>query len=173
MQILRKNTGLKAILAMATLVVMSASASAQVIDTTGTASVDVQPALSIARVTSPSWGKVVKPAAGTARYKLDYATGAVTLVSGNGYAFDDGQLGEYTVTGAPNAPISFQVDIDTFSGTGVSVVLAHINGTAATGTGTIAGGGTYTLKIGGTIDVASTASVEVQTATVTVTVDYQ
>src|SRR5690348_6794500 len=121
--------------------ILSAVAGAQVTDTTGTASVDVQPALSITRVANPSWGKVVKPAAGTARYKLDYATGAVTLVSGNGYSFDTGQFGEYTVNGAANAPVSFSVAIDVFSGSGVSVVMGHINGTADNGTDSLDGTG--------------------------------
>jgi hypothetical protein len=157
----------------AALMALTATAGAQVIDTSGTASVDVQPALSISLVASPSWGKVVKPAAGTARYKLDYSSGAVTLVSGNGYPFDDGQIGEYTVTGAPGAPISFSIAIGAFSGSGVSVVTGHINGTSASGTASIGGGGTLDLKVGGVLDIASTASVEIQTATVTVTVDYQ
>src|SRR4051794_430098 len=93
-RILRKNTSILAFIAMAVLMVLSATSGAQVIDSSGTASIDVQPALTLSLVASPDWGKVVKPAAGTARYKLDYGTGAVTLVSGNGYAFDNGQNGE-------------------------------------------------------------------------------
>jgi hypothetical protein len=160
-------------IASAALMVLSATACAQVSDTSGVASVDVQPKLALSLIASPSWGKVVKPAAGTARYKLDYSTGAVTLVSGNGYAFDDGQNGEYTVTGAAGAPISFSIAIGAFSGSGVSVVTGHINGTSNSGTDTLDGSGNLTLKVGGVLDIASTASVEIQTATVTVTVDYQ
>jgi hypothetical protein len=170
---LRNNTKLWAVIVTAAFFVLSATAGAQVIDTSGTASVDVQPALSIALVTSPSWGKVVKPAAGTARYKLDYATGAVTVVSGDGYAFDDGQLGEYTVSGSPGAPVAFSVGFGAFSGSGVSVVAEHINGNSNSGTDVIGVGGTLDLKVGGVLDIANNASVEIQTSTVTVTVDYQ
>jgi hypothetical protein len=170
---LRNNTKLWAIIVTAVFFVLSATAGAQVIDTSGTASVDVQPALSISLVTSPSWGRVVKPAAGTARYKLDYSSGAVTLVSGNGYAFDDGQIGEYTVSGSPGAPVAFSVGFGAFSGSGISVVAEHINGTSNSGTDVIGIGGTLDLKVGGVLDIANTASVEVQTSTVTVTVDYQ
>lgn len=162
-----------AVVVAAALMALTSTAGAQVIDTSGTATVDVQPALSIALVASPSWGKVVKPAAGTAQYKLHYSTGAVTLVSGNGYAFDDGQIGEYTVSGSPGAPVSFSIAIGAFSGTGVSVVTGYINALSSSGTDNIGGGGTLDLKVGGVLDIASTASVEIQTATITITVDYQ
>ncbi|HVT11327.1 MAG TPA: hypothetical protein VHE55_03595 [Fimbriimonadaceae bacterium] len=170
---MNKNKTIWIVVATALYMILAVTAGAQVVDTNGTASVDVQPALSISLVTSPNWGKVVKPAAGTARYKLDYATGTVSLVSGDGYAFNDGQLGEYTVTGAPSAPISFSVAIGSFDASGVSVVASHINGTTDTGTGTLDIGGSYDLKVGGILDIVSTATVQVQTATVTVTIDYQ
>jgi hypothetical protein len=152
---------------------LCALAGAQVTDTTGTATVNVQPMITLTLVASPSWGKVVCPPTGTARYSLDYASGTVAVVSGDGYAFNDGQNGQYSVTGAPSAPISFSVSIGSFSGSGITVVSSTINGSSASGTDTIAGDGTYTLKVGGVIDVASTATVATQSATVTVTIDYQ
>ena len=148
-------------------------ASAQVSDTSGTATVDVQPALSLTLVASPSWGKVTVPPSGTARYTLNYSTGAVTLTSGNGYAFDNGQFGQYTVSGAAAAAISYSASIGAFDGLGITVVATHINGTSGSGTGSLDGSGGMTLKVGGIIDVASTADVQLQSATVTVTVDYQ
>src|SRR5689334_3684616 len=96
---LRKHTALWTLCATVGLMLLSAIAGAQVSDTNGTATVDVQPALSLTLVASPQWGKVTAPPSGTARYTLSYATGAVTLTSGNGYAFDNGQAGQYTVNG--------------------------------------------------------------------------
>lgn len=152
--------------------ILATTAGAQVVESSGNASVDVQPAMSIALVTSPSWGRVVKPAVGTARYKLNYSTGEVTLLNGNGFAFDDGQLGEYTVSGSPSAPLTFSVSFGAFSGTGVTVVESHINGVTDSGAGTIGIGGTFDLKVGGILDIVAGASVEIQQAVVTVTVDY-
>jgi hypothetical protein len=161
-----------AIIAVA-ITVLAAMAGAQVTDTNGVATVDVQPALTLTLVASPSWGKVVCPAAGTARYALDYSTGAVTVVSGDGYAFNNGQIGQYSVTGAPLAPLAYSVSIGSFSGSGITVVTAYINGTTSSGTSALDGSGNFTLKVGGVIDVDSTATVASQTATVTVTIDYQ
>ena len=156
------------------LMALSAMAAAQnsINDTSATASVDVQPALSLTLIASPSWGQVVRPTSGTAEYKLDYSSGAVTVVSGLGYAFDNGHFGEYTLSGAPNAPVAYTVAIGAFSGSGVSVVEADINGASDTGTGTLDGSGNMDIRVGGTLDIASNATVAVQTATVTVTVDY-
>jgi len=156
------------------LMALSAMASAQdsINDTSATASVDVQPALSLSLIASPSWGQVVRPTSGSAQYKLDYSTGAVTVVSGLGYAFDNGHFGEYTLTGSPNAPVAYPVSIGAFSGSGVTVIESDINGTAASGTGTLDGTGNMDIRVGGTLALASTATVAVQTATVTVTVDY-
>jgi hypothetical protein len=167
----RKTVGILG--AIVVFAAITASASAQVIDTTGVASVNVQPALSLTLVASPDWGKCVAPAAGTARYTLSYATGAVTLTSGDGYTFNNGHLGEYTVGGAVGAPLAFSVSIGAFSGSGITVVASHINGTSGSGTGTVDNTGHYDLKVGGIVDIASTATVATQTATVTVTIDYQ
>jgi hypothetical protein len=105
---------------------------------------------------------------------LNYTTGATTNISGDGYAFSDGAAGEFTLSGAANAAVTFSMSIGAFDGaTPVTVVLAHINGTAASGTGTLSAGGTLALKLGGTLAVSSTATLGVQSATVTVTVDYQ
>jgi len=170
--LINSKTLLAAVLGAA-MMVLSATSHAQVVDTSATASVDVQPALSVTLLASPSWGKVTRPPTGSADYKLDYSTGAVTLVSGDGYAFDNGQFGEYTLSGAPTAPVSFSVAIGAFSGTGVTVVASHINGTSASGTDNLDGSGDLDLKIGGVLSISSTATIAVQTATVTLTVDYQ
>src|ERR1044071_2908590 len=111
--------------AMVALTVLSAIAGAQVQDTSGTASVNVQPALSIPLVTSPDWGRVTRPPSGAAQYTLNYNTGAVTNNSGDGYAFDDGAAGEYTVNGAPSGPISFSAAIGAFSDSGLTVIATH------------------------------------------------
>src|SRR5579862_7874478 len=136
---MRNYRTLLAFIAVAALMVLSAVAAAQnsIDDTSATASVDVQPALSLSLIASPSWGQVVRPTAGSAQYKLDYSSGAVTVVSGLGYAFDNGHFGEYTLSGAPNAPVAYTVAIGAFSGSGVTVIAAHINGTASSGTGTL------------------------------------
>lgn len=169
--IVTKNRFLVVLIAGA-MMALPASSAAQVVDATGTAGVDIEPALALALVASPNWGRVVAPAAGNARYKLDHSTGAVSLVSGNGYTFDDGQAGEYTVTGSPGAPISFNVAIGAFTGAGITVIESHINGVTDSGTDNLDGGGSFTLTIGGILEVASNATVGAQTATVTVTVDY-
>lgn len=160
-------------IAVALFAFLAAQAGAQVVDTSGTASVNVQSELTLTLNASPDWGRVTRPPSGTARYTLDYSSGAVTLISGDGYAFDDGTAGDYTLSGAPTAPVSFSVAIGAFSGSGITVVASHINGTANSGTDTLDGSGNLTLKIGGTVDIASNATLTTQTATVTVTVDYQ
>lgn len=153
---------------------MTSMAKAQVVDTSATASMSVMPALSLTLVSSPDWGGVTRPPTGTARYTLSYLTGATSLVSGDGYAVSDGGAGEFTLNGAPNSPVTFSVSIGTFNGaTPVTVFESHINGTTDSGTDTLNAGGTLTLKIGGIIDVPSTSTLAAQTATVTVTVDYQ
>lgn len=152
---------------------VAAKCQAQVSDSSGTATINVQPGLSITRLTDPSWGTVVRPSSGTTRYQLGYNTGAVTVVSGTGHSFNDGLFGSYLVNGALSAPISYSVSIGSFSGSGVSAVIGHINGTSSSGTGTLSALGTYTLQIGGQVDVTSAATSGSHTATVTVTVDYQ
>lgn len=153
------------------LTILTALAGAQV-SANGTASVDVQPAITISLVQSPNWGQVVCPPSGTATYTLDYAAGGVTVTSGDGYAFNNGQNGQFAVTGAANAPVAFSVTIGSFSGSGVSCTSAYINGLASSGTGSLSALGALTLYVGGIVSVASTATVAIQTATVTVTVDY-
>jgi hypothetical protein len=153
------------------------SAQAQIIDTSGTATVFVMPALSITLVQAPSWGKIVIPPAGIARYTLDYSLGGVTTTvggaGGGGYAANDGVAGEYTLTGAADAPVSFSVAFGTFSTIGVSLVEGNINGTSSSGTGTLSAGGSLTLKIGGIIDVSYTSTLGTHSSTVTVTANYE
>jgi hypothetical protein len=168
----KTKTMIRSIVVGLALTTLSAIAGAQVSNTSGTASVNVQPMITLALVQSPSWGRVVCPPSGTATYTLDYAAGGVTVTSGDGYAFNDGQNGQYTVTGADSAPVSFSVGIGAFSGSGITVTSAIINGNTTSGTGTLSGSGALTLLIGGVITVASNATVTTQTATVTVTVDY-
>lgn len=170
---MHRRLAIRLISAIFALTTLSALSGAQVVDTTGTASVNVQPALSLTLVTNPDWGRVTRPPTGTARYTLDYATSAVTNTSGDGYAFDDGAAGEYTLSGAPSGPVSFSVSIGAFTGSGISVVASHINGTSNSGTDVLDGSGLLTLKIGGVLDIDAAATLTAQTATVTVTVDYQ
>ena len=170
---MRKFKTLLSLSIVAGLSLMACMASAQTINTAGTASIDVQPALTVTLVASPDWGKVTRPSSGTARYTLNYSTGATTLTSGTGHAFSNGANGSYTVGGTASSPVSFSVSIGAFSGSGITVVASHINGTSGSGTGSLDGGGALTLLVGGVLDVASTATVAVQTATVTVSVDYQ
>ena len=170
---MQKHITLRNVGVIAALAFLSSLAGAQVVDTSSTASVNIQPALSLTLVTDPDWGRVTRPPSGTARYTLDYGTSAVTNTSGDGYAFDDGAAGEFTLSGAPNGPVSFSVSIGAFTGSGITVVASHINGTANSGTDVLDGSGNLTLKIGGILDIDAAATLTVQTATVTVTVDYQ
>lgn len=159
--------------AIAGLLVLSALGNAQVVDTSATANINIQAALSLTLDADLDWGRVTRPPTGTARYTLDYATGSVTNVAGDGYAFDDGTAGQFTLAGAPTAPVSFSISIGAFSGSGVSVVASHINGTSNAGTDSLDGAGLLTLKLGGILDIDAAATLAAQTATVTVTVDYQ
>ncbi len=161
---------------MATLgmVLVCSMSRAQVVDTSATASVTVGAALSLALVTSPNWGTVTRPPTGSASYTLNYTTGATTNISGDGYALSNGAAGEFTLSGTANAAVTFSISIGAFSGVApVTVVASHINGASASGTGVLSAGGTLALKLGGTLAVSSTATLGAQTATVTVTVDYQ
>jgi|GEM_PF-2552237 len=171
---MKANTAFRILGAMSAMTFFSAMSLAQVVDTTGVASINVQVALSLSKVTDPDWGRVTRPPSGTAEYTLNYTTSAVTNSAGDGYAFDDGAAGEFTLTGAASAPVTFAISIGAFSGaTPVTVVAAHINGSSNSGTGTLSGGGTLALKLGGILSVPFDASLGAQTATVTVTVDYQ
>jgi hypothetical protein len=164
--------------AVAWLLGLCAMSSAQGLDGEGTAGVTVLKALTLTELSSGmSWGSVARPGNGTAEYTLGYNTGAVTLTNTTstafpGFAWDDGNAGEWAVTGEPSTGISFSVAIGAFDGTGVSVVAAHINGTSSSGTGTLDGNGDYTLQVGGIIAIASNASLGAHSATVTVSVDY-
>lgn len=143
----------------------------------GSATVTLLRALTLSETTAMSWGSVARPGNGTADYTLNYSTGAVTLSASTstgfpGFSWDNGAGGVWAVTGEPSTGISFSVAIGAFDGTGVSVQAAHINGTSNSGTGTLSGGGAFTLNVGGIIRVTSAATLGVRTATVTVTVDY-
>lgn len=156
------------------MVILCSMSRAQVVDTSATASITVGPSLSLALVTSPDWGTVTRPPSGSANYTLNYSTGATSNISGDGYALSNGARGEFTLSGTANAAVTFSISIGAFSGaTPVTVVAAHINAASNSGTGTLSGGGTLALLLGGTLAVSSTATLGAQTATVTITVDYQ
>ncbi len=148
------------------------SSQAQVTNNLGRASVTVVSLLTVTLVTNTSWGTVTLPPTGTVTYTLNPTTSAVTVSSGTGHSFGDGVAGSYLVSGGPLLPVSYSVSIGAFSGSGVSVLNAYINGTSSSGSSTLSLLGSLTLNIGGVIEVASTASLGVQTATVTVTTDY-
>ena len=155
------------------LLLAAAFSGAQGSDSTGTATVTLLPTISITRNADTNWGRVVVPASGTATYILDDSTGATSLSSGAGFSFSDGNAGDYSITGAANCNVSFSVSVGSFSGSGVSISAMSINGSANSGTGQLDGSGHLTIKLGGTLDVASTATITTQTATINLTVDYQ
>ena len=152
---------------------LAALAGAQGSDSTGTARVSLQPTVSITRNADTNWGRVVVPASGNATYLLDCNTGATSLVSGSGFSFSDGNAGDYSVTGVASASVSYSVSVGSFTGTGVSITSMTINGATNSGTGALDGSGNLTIKLGGTLVVASTAAATARTATITLTVDYQ
>jgi hypothetical protein len=144
---------------------------------TGTASVNCVVAIAVTETATTDWGKVARPSNGTTDYTLDWDTGAVTLSGSTstgytGYTYDTGHKGAWAVTGDPDATYSFSAAIGTFSGTGVTVQAAHINGTSDTGSGTLSGTGTATLNTGGIIRVSAAAGTGSHSATVTISVDY-
>lgn len=143
----------------------------------GTGTVTILRALTLTETTPMGWGSVARPGNGTADYTLNYATGAVTLTANTstafpGFSWDNGAAGVWAVTGEPSTAFSFSVSIGAFNGTGVSVQAAHINGLSSSGSDTLDVSGNATLNVGGIIRVAANASLGLQTATVTVTVDY-
>jgi len=148
-------------------------ANAQAVDTTGSAVVTVIPSLTITRNSDTNWGRVMVPASGTATYLLDYRTGATSLTAGNGFCFSDGNAGDYSITGLAGATVSYSVSVGSFSGSGLSIASMEINGHTNSGTDTLDGSGNLTLKLGGTLDVDSTATVAQQTAQITLSVNYQ
>lgn len=158
--------------AFALMLALPALSKAQVTNTSGQASINVVSLLTVTLVTNTSWGTVTLPGSGTTTYNLDPSTSAVTVTSGNGHAFGDGLAGSYLVTGGPLLPVSYSVSIGSFSGTGVTAVDAYINGTSSSGSGSLSVLGTMVLNIGGVVEVASTASLGIQTATITVTTEY-
>lgn len=152
------------------------SASAQLSDD-GSGTVTIAAALTLAETTPMSWGTVAAPGDGTADYTLNYATGAVTLTASTsttfpGYSWDNGAAGLWALAGDANANVSFSVSIGAFDGTGVTVLASHINGTSASGTGTLDGSGDLDLNLGGIIRVAANATLGLHTSVVTVTADY-
>jgi hypothetical protein len=161
---------------------VSATAGAQVLNTSGTATINVQPMLTVSLVTSPNWGKVAAPTSGNAVYSLDASTGVVSIVSGTeAYVFlsSGATAGQYTVSGGKGAPITYTVTCGAFTpaGGGDAVTMTQVFANSATtnsGTATLDGTtGTYTINVGGTITVPTTADVTgPQVATITVSVDY-
>jgi hypothetical protein len=169
--------GIKLIIAgAAAILYMGQRAQAQV-SVDGSATLSVMRALTLSETTPMSWGSIARPGNGTADYTLNYTSGAVTLTANTstaypGFAVDNGAAGVWAVTGEPSTGITYSVSIGAFDGTGVTVQAAHINGTANSGTGTLDGSGNYTLNLGGVVRVGAAASLGLQTATVTVTIDY-
>jgi hypothetical protein len=143
----------------------------------GSATLSVMRALTLSETTPMSWGSIARPGNGTADYTLNYSTGAVTLTANTstaypGFAVDNGAAGVWAITGEPSTGITYSISMGSFDGTGVSVQACHINSTANTGLGTLDGSGNYTLNLGGVVRVGASASLGLQTATVTVTIDY-
>jgi hypothetical protein len=155
---------------------LAPTANAQAVDT-GTATVSIMKAITLSETTPMSWGSIARPANGTADYTLNYSTGAVSLTATTstnfpGFAVDNGTNGVWAVAGEASTGITFSVAIGAFDGTGLTVLAAHINGTSDNGTDTLDASGDFTLNLGGILRVTSAASLGLQTATVTVTVDY-
>ena len=164
-------------LAVIAVVVLVSGSSAQV-SGDGSASVNIAAALSLTENTAMNWGSVARPTNGTTDYTLNYATGAVTLTSTTstvfpGFAWNNGAAGAWTLSGEVSTAVTFSISIGAFTGTGVSVIASHINGTSNSGTGTLSGGGTLALATGGIIRVTATAGLGSHTSVVTVTANYQ
>jgi len=152
--------------------ILSASAAAQVSNTEGTATICVQPKLSVVKIADADWGKVVPPATGIATYLLDYRTGRVSCQSGGGFAFGDGHRGEFLVSGAPGAPIAYSVNMTMLGGEGMTIVSTVVNGNLERGDDQIGADGTYSIKIGGALQLTSSAAMDSHSLIVTVTVNY-
>jgi hypothetical protein len=155
---------------------LATTANAQAVDT-GSATISIMKAITLSETTPMSWGSVARPANGTTDYTLNYSTGAVSVTATTstnfpGFAVDNGANGVWAVAGEASTGISYGISIGAFSGTGVTVLAAHINGTSDTGTGTLDASGDYTLELGGVLRVTAAASLGAHTATVTITVDY-
>ncbi len=151
----------------------AAFSAAQASDSSGTASAAILSSLSISRNSDTNWGRVLAPSSGTATYYLDYSSGSTSVSSGSGYCFSDGNAGDYTVSGAQYASVSYSVSVGSFNGSGVSISTMYINGSGGSGTGQLDGSGNLNLRLGGYLDVQAGASIMTQTASITVNVDYQ
>src|SRR5579862_5723543 len=153
-----RNRKLGALIATAALLMLTAFAGAQVTDTNGTATINVEPMLSITLNTSPNWGKVAAPTSGNAVYSLACATGVVSIVGSpaNAYVFasSGAVAGDYTISGGPGAPIAYSVTCGTFTPAGlggaVSMTQVFANSTTTnSGTASLDGTtGLYDLTVG-------------------------
>ncbi|HWD38371.1 MAG TPA: hypothetical protein VG944_05950 [Fimbriimonas sp.] len=162
----------KRILFCAGLGAVAVSAQAQAVNTQGHALITIVPTLSITMLANTNWGTVTLPTSGTTNYTLSTSNGQVTITSGSGFSFGDSNAGSYLITGGALEPVSYSVSIGSFSGTGVSVVDAYVDGTSSSASGTLSALGTLTVSTGGVLSVGSDASTVLQTATVTLTVNY-
>lgn len=96
------------------------------------------------------------------------ATGDVSLLSGGTVAADG-----FTVSGAGNRAFNIATSASSTVSTGGATPATMALALSAPATGTLSAGGTFALRVGGTLTVAANQAAGSYTGTYTVTVTYQ
>ncbi len=138
---------------------------------TGGGTVDILAAVVVTNTADIDFGDVLPPTSGNQDFVMAAATGVVTPGSGDGDAFGSPAAASFTVTGTANQAVSVTAEVTTDFAS-ASLTLGSL--TTAGDTTTIAGDGSGTVTVGGTLNVVSGISANTYNdAVITLTVNYQ
>jgi hypothetical protein len=138
---------------------------------TGGGTVDILEAVSVTNTAGIDFGDILPPTSGNQNFVMAAATGVITPGGGDGAAFGSPAAASFDVTGTANSAVSVGAVVTTdFSS--ASLTLSTL--TTAGDTATIAGDGSGTITVGGTLNVVTGISANTYAdAVITLTVNYQ
>ncbi|MDF1553977.1 MAG: DUF4402 domain-containing protein [Deferrisomatales bacterium] len=138
---------------------------------TASASVEILAPLTVVKVLDMEFGTIAPPSIGNQDFVL--ATGGgVTPGPGDGAYFDGAQPAQFTVSGSTDETVGLNLTVTSpMDGTGVTLETANL--VSNPGDTLLLDGTAQPINIGGTLNVASNASVGAHTATIQLEVLYQ
>ena len=137
---------------------------------TTTVAANVYPPIAVANTAAMQFGAIVKPASGSGTVTLTTG-GAVSTTAGQVVAASPHGAAGFTVTGGGNASVSLTVP-STFVMTAGTQSLTVTTSSTASGTLTLAAGGSTAFTVGGSFPIASTTASGAYTGNLIVTVAY-
>jgi hypothetical protein len=143
--------------------------------TAGSAIARVYRPISASLTSNLSFGRIVRPAAGTGTVTVNATTGARTLTVGTGLNTPSATRAVYSVTGEGGQAFSISVPA-TFGMTATGGSLTVTTSTTASGSqvlsSALGSAGTYSFGVGGSFPLASTTVTGAYSGTFNVTVQY-